>query len=147
MAKQSAPVRVPQLATDSLSTSPPTGRANEATAETMKRIEPSWLTITIHQPRSRLRQHQRRWQVSAIAICPEIEEEGAPDHVRRPDEAVLGARAQPLDERVDEEDAEDEGPDEQRRGAQPLEPLRFPRPPAPAVGQRAPRRRRPHAAR
>ena len=78
---------------------------------------------------------------------PRDEEEGAPDHVRRPGEAILDARAQAFDERVDKEDGEDEGPDEQRCGAQPLEPAQVPAPTNASGGQPAPRRRRPHAAR
>ncbi len=60
------------------------------------------------------------------------EEERATDHVRRPDEAILGGRAEFGDERVDQVDREDQGAGEEDDGAQPLQAARFARPPAPA---------------
>lgn len=70
--KQSAPVRVPQLAMSPFTGLPVAGRVKAASAETRKRTEPSWLIATIHQPRSRARTAGRPWQTSSSARCPEI---------------------------------------------------------------------------
>ena len=135
-AKQRAPVSVPQLAIADRERVAVEGRTKEATAETMKRTEPSWLTATIHQPRSRRRQKRQPRPISTIARWPEIEEERAADHVRRPDQPVLCGRAESVDERVDQVDREDERADEEDDGAEPVQPPRLARPPAPARRRR-----------
>jgi hypothetical protein len=68
--------------------SPLAGRTKEATAATRKRAEPSWLTETIHQPRSRRRlQNNRPGAISRIARNPEIRNSRQPirsgDQTRR----------------------------------------------------------------
>ena len=68
---------VPQLAMPTASASPVDGRTKEATAETMKRIEPTWLTATIHQPRSRRRQ-KRQPPIPTSARWPETRKSAQP---------------------------------------------------------------------
>jgi hypothetical protein len=60
MAKPTAPVSVPQLATSTFTALPVTGLMKAASADTKNRIEPAWLIATIHQPRSRRRRHGRK---------------------------------------------------------------------------------------
>ena len=88
-AKQRAPVRVPQLAIPTAIMSP-SARTKEATAETMKRTEPTWLTTTIHQPR--LARGAAAAPGAADLDHRQVagdQEEGAADDVRLPDQAVL----------------------------------------------------------
>ena len=81
-------VRVPQLAIPTAIMSP-SARTKEATAETMKRTEPIWLTKTIHQPRPcGARSHQEPRDVDHRQVAGDEEEEAA-DDVRAPDQPVL----------------------------------------------------------
>ena len=88
IAKQRAPVRVPQLAMPVATMSPEEGRTKVATAETMKRTEPIWLTAMIHQPRSRRCQtRQKPPAIPTIARWPEMRKSAQPtmsgDQTRR----------------------------------------------------------------
>ena len=133
IAKQSAPVSVPQLATSTLISLEVSGLMNAASAETMKRMEPSWLIATIHQPRSRHRtQGRKRPQNPLIARWPEIRKNDAADHLGAPDQPVLLLRRQPVQKRIEQADAECQRADEQHERAQPIEPVRLVGPPAPA---------------
>jgi hypothetical protein len=105
-----------------------------ASAEIMNRIEPSWLTATIHRPRSRcLRQGRRRWQISVIARWPEMRNSTQPItsgvHINRFTCFVV-SQSRKESSRLD---AERQRPREENEGARPIDPLRLIGPAAPAL--------------
>lgn len=68
MRKQSAPTKVPRLATGTLATSPVTGRMKAASAESWNAIDPARFSATIRHGMSCGRHRHQPWQTSLIAI-------------------------------------------------------------------------------
>ena len=89
MLKHAAPSAVPQLIDGVVDRSPVAGRTKAASPETKNRIDPSWLTVTIHQPSEPGSNRNRPWQISMIADVAGHQEQHAADHFRRPDQPIF----------------------------------------------------------
>ncbi len=119
--KQTAPAKVPQSTRPRSIAVEVAGRVNAATPARKNSTDPSWLTATIHQPRS-----WRRTPGAPVADLDQgevagDEEADAPDHVREPDPAVGLSGGQVLGERRHQADPEEQRPGEQHGRTEPAD--------------------------